>query len=231
MNRPALAWADLGRLIEIRILLTFVAVALGLAAFAGLTDEVREGGVLGIDRILLLAFRSPGRLDVPIGPRWVLEAARDVTALGGVTVLMLISIIATVMLLIHARRLHALIFAATVVGAQVLSESIKAWIGRPRPNLVGHLDLVYSSSFPSGHAMMTPVVYLTAAGLLAAGMQRRSERVFLLVGAMLLTAAVGVSRVYLGVHWPSDVLGGWILGSAVAMGATIALHLNAPHKS
>ena len=219
---------ELARLIEARLLLTFVAVAAGLAAFAALTDEVRDGGAFGIDRTLLLAFRLPGQLNVASGPRWVQEAARDVTALGGFTVLLLVSIIATVMLLIHRRRSQAVVFATTVILAQVLSELLKAWVDRPRPMIVSHLDLVYSSSFPSGHAMMTPVVYLTLASVLANGERRRREKMLLLGAAVLLTAGVGVSRVYLGVHWPTDVLGGWCLGGAVALAAALVLHRAAP---
>jgi len=220
--------SDLARLVEAQLLLTFIAVAAGIAAFAALTDEVREGGTLGIDRTVLLAFRVPGHLDVASGPRWAQEAARDVTALGGFTVLMLVSIFATAMLLMHRRRLQALVFASTVLLAQGLSELLKALVERPRPTLVSHLDLVYSSSFPSGHAMMTPVVYLTLASILATSERRRSEKILLLGAAVLLTAAVGVSRVYLGVHWPTDVLGGWCLGGAMALAMALALHRTAP---
>ena len=222
--------SDLTRPLEARLLLTFVAIAAGISAFAALTDEVREGGAFGMDRTLLLAFRVSGHLDVATGPRWAQEAARDVTALGGFTVLLLVSTFATAMLLIHRRRLQALVFASTVLLAQGLSELLKAWVGRPRPMLVSHLDLVYSSSFPSGHAMMTPVVYLTLASVLAASERRRSEKVLLLGAAALLTVAVGVSRVYLGVHWPSDVLAGWCLGGSVALAVALALRRAAPHR-
>jgi undecaprenyl-diphosphatase len=205
------------------MLLTMVAVTGALAAFCALVDEVSEGGTGWIDRFVLLAFRVPGHPDIAIGPRWIQEAARDVTALGGFTVLALVSLVATVILLIHGRRLQALVFLATVTLSQLASEVLKIWIDRPRPAIVAHLDLVYSSSFPSGHAMMTPAVYLTLAGILAAGVHRRSEKVLLLGGAALLTIAVGVSRVYLGVHWPTDVVGGWTLGAAVALAAALVL--------
>jgi undecaprenyl-diphosphatase len=143
-------------------------------------------------------------------------------------VLTLVTLLATVMLLIHRRRRQAMVFAGCVLMAQVLSAGLKGWIDRPRPTLVGHLDLVYSSSFPSGHALMTPVVYLTLAGILAAGERRRTEKTLLLGVAVLLTVAVGISRVYLGVHWPSDILAGWILGGAIALLAEIVLHRTAP---
>jgi undecaprenyl-diphosphatase len=223
MMRWGIVFAALRRT-ETRLLLAMVAVAGALAGFAALTDEVAEGGTGRIDRLVLLAFRVPGHLDIAIGPRWVQEAARDVTALGGFTVLTLVTLLATAMLVIHRRRRQALVFLATVALAQVAADVLKTWIDRPRPTLVEHLDLVYSSSFPSGHAMMTPAVYLTLAGILAAGEGRRSEKLLLLGGAALLTVAVGVSRVYLGVHWPTDVLGGWTLGSAIALAAALVLH-------
>jgi undecaprenyl-diphosphatase len=176
--------------------------------------------VSGLDRALLLAFRVPGHPGLAVGPRWLQESARDVTALGGFTVLTLVSVLALIVMLRRGRRREAVVFGATVALAQVLSEGLKGWIERPRPLLVSHLDLVYSSSFPSGHAMMSPAVYLTLAGIMANGARRSGEGALWIAVAALLTTAIGVSRVYLGVHWPSDVLGGWILGGAIAAGAT-----------
>jgi undecaprenyl-diphosphatase len=95
---------------------------------------------------------------------------------------------------------------------------------------VPHLDLVYSSSFPSGHSTLSPIVYFTLAGMVAAGEGRRAQKVILIGAAIVLVLAIGVSRIYLGVHWPTDVLAGWALGTAVAVGATLTLHLLAPHR-
>ena len=113
-------------------------------------------------------------------------------------------------------------FAATVVLAQAASEVLKHLIDRPRPDLVPQHDLVYSSSFPSGHALMAPVVYLTLAVVLTAGEAPPAEMLWPLCAAALVVA-IGVSRVYLGVHWPTDVLGGWALGVGIAIIATIVL--------
>lgn len=216
--------------IEARMLLAFLAIVLAVLGFAALAAEAREGDIFRIDRILLLAFRAPDHLDTPIGPRWVREAARDVTALGGFTVLTLISVCATSMLLVHRRRLQAAVFAGTVIAAQIAATLLKQTVDRARPDLVPHLDLVYSASFPSGHAMMAPVVYLTLAAVLAAGERPRAAKVLLLGGAGLVVVAVGISRVYLGVHWPTDVLGGWALGSAIALAAAIVLVRAAPRS-
>lgn len=223
-------WADLARRVELRVLATVLATAAALWVFLVLAGEVREGETTGFDRHVLLWFRTPTDLAQPIGPRWLQETARDVTALGGFTVLSSIGVSAVILLLMHGRRLQAMIFAGVVIAAQVLIEVLKSILGRARPDLVPHHDFVYSASFPSGHSAMTPVVYLTLAAILAAGEPRRAVRAFLLVAAVLLVIAVGVSRVYLGVHWPTDVLAGWTLGAGIAIAAALALHRAAPKR-
>ncbi len=222
--------AELSRRVEARLLIGCIAITAALAGFAALTAEAREGDISAVDRVLLLMFRSPGDLSVQIGPRWVWESARDITALGGFTVLLLVAVFATALLLMHGRRRQALVFAAVVAMTQAASEILKLLIARPRPALVAHYDIVYSSSFPSGHAMMSPVVYLTLAAVLAAGASSRRVKVLLLGSAAALVAAIGVTRVYLGVHWPTDVLAGWALGSAIALAASYALVLAEPSR-
>ncbi len=176
-----------------------------------------------IDLAILLALRVRGDPALPIGPWWLQESARDITALGGFTVLTLVAVTAIALLAIRGRATQAAIFAATVVAAQATSEILKAWLGRPRPPLRLHLDLDYGASFPSGHAMMSAVVYLTLASVMTNGQSRRRGRIPAVAMAMVLIGAIGVSRVYLGVHWPSDVLAGWLLGSAFAVAAALIL--------
>ena len=212
------------RRIEVRTLLPAAALFGGLWAALKIGSEVQEGETGAFDRLILLAFRRPGHLDQPIGPRWVQESARDVTALGGFTVLTLVTLAAVAVLVIYRRKLQALVFGSAVVIAQLAAEGVKAVVARPRPDLVSHFDLTYSSSFPSGHAVMAPVVYFTLAVIVAAGEVRRPARRLMVVGSVLLVIAIGVSRVYLGVHWPSDVLAGWTLGSAIALSAWAVLH-------
>ncbi|HEV7158181.1 MAG TPA: phosphatase PAP2 family protein [Caulobacteraceae bacterium] len=223
---PHLGGSEAG--LEIRLLLGCLAIAGALVGFAALAAEAREGDIGAVDRTLLLIFRVPGDLADPIGPPWVREAARDLSGLGGFTVLTLVTVFATAMLLMHRRRVQALVFAGAVVLAQGASEGLKHLIDRPRPILVPHLDLVYSSSFPSGHALMSPVVYLTLAAVVAAGAESRRVKAWLLGSAILLVIAIGVTRVFLGVHWPTDVLAGWALGSAIALVASYALLRAAP---
>lgn len=218
------------RRVEFRVLLTALGAFIAVWTFLGLTGEVREAETTRFDTAILLAFRRPGDLAVPIGPRWLQESGRDVTALGGFTVLALVIVMAALVLLLQGRRIQALVFLLAVLVGQATAESAKLLIARPRPDLVPHLDLVYSSSFPSGHSAMSPIVYLTLAGIIAAGQSRRAIKVLLLAVAVVLVIAIGVSRVYLGVHWPTDVLAGWTMGTATALIATLVLHATAPHK-
>jgi undecaprenyl-diphosphatase len=215
---------------ELRLLAAGLAAFSAVWGFLSVMGEVREGETARVDAAILLAFRRPGDLATPIGPRWAQEAARDVTALGGTTVLALVAVLAVALLWLHHRRAQAVVFAVAVVGGDLAAQLVKQLIGRARPDLVPHLDLVYSSSFPSGHSAMSPIVYFTLAGLVAAGEGRRAQKVLLVSASLALVLAIGFSRVYLGVHWPTDVLAGWALGTGVAVVATLALHLVAPHR-
>jgi undecaprenyl-diphosphatase len=216
---------------ELRLLLGLTAASVSLWVFLSVMGEVREGDTYILDRSILLALRRPGQLGVPVGPRWLQETARDVTALGGFSVLTLVVTLSVALLLLHRRRFQAAVFAVAVIAGQALAQLTKHLVGRDRPDLVPHLDLVYSSSFPSGHSAMSPVVYFTLAGILAAGEPNRAAKTLLLGVAAALVFCIGVSRVYLGVHWPSDVLAGWAMGTAVALAATLVLHRLAPHRA
>jgi undecaprenyl-diphosphatase len=177
-----------------------------------------------MDRAILLAMRSPDDPADPLGPPWFEEAMRDVTALGGVTFLVLATLSVSAYLAFRQRRRLALLTVATISGAQLVNEAVKDLFQRARPDLVPHGTAPYSSSFPSGHAMMAMVTFLTLALVLGALEPRRRTRAFLLGLAALMAALVGVSRVYLGVHWPTDVAGGWALGASWAFCASLLFH-------
>lgn len=188
----------------------------GIWGFVELADEVSEGDIQSIDETLLLSLRNPADYTDPLGPGWVEELGRDFTALGGVGVLVLISLGALGYLLL-ARRYRAALFASVAVpGGMLLSTLMKVGYDRPRPDLVPHETFVYTASFPSGHAMMSAVTYLTLAALLIRVQPELRLKAYILVQAILLTLLVGMSRVYLGVHWPTDVLAGWTAGAAWA---------------
>ena len=142
---------------------------------------------------------------------------RDFTALGstGVLTLMVLSVAG---FLAMTRKGHAAIFVlVSVVGGMLISQTMKWAFARPRPDLVPHGAEVYTASFPSGHSMMSAVVYLTLGALLARTQSDRAVKVYILTIAVSLTVLVGISRVYLGVHWPTDVLAGWSLGGVWAL--------------
>ena len=194
-----------------------LAVAAGLYAFAKLADAVVEGETRDFDELLLLSLRSPADPSDPLGPRWLEEMMRDFTALGGVGVLSAVTLAVVGFLAMTRRRHAAATVAVSVLGGLLLSHALKWGFARPRPDLVPHGQAVYTQSFPSGHAMMSAVAYLTLGALLARTQPRRRAKLYFLAVAGLLTALVGVSRVYLGVHWPTDVLAGWTVGAGWAL--------------
>ncbi|WP_346795988.1 phosphatase PAP2 family protein [Halomonas sp. Bachu 37] len=201
---------------ELSVLLCVLVVSGGIWGFVALADEVFEGDTQSIDEAILLALRNPADHADPLGPGWVEELGRDFTALGGVGVLMLITLGGLGFLLL-ARRFRAALFTTVAVpGGVITSMLMKAGFDRPRPDLVPHESIVYTASFPSGHAMMSAVTYLTLAALLSRMQSQLRLKAYLLLMAILLTLLVGSSRVYLGVHWPSDVIAGWAAGSAWA---------------
>ncbi|WP_157270182.1 phosphatase PAP2 family protein [Azohydromonas aeria] len=202
---------------EPRVLAALLAAAAGLWLFMALGDDIGEGETHALDRALLLALRNPADPADPLGPRWFESFMRDLTALGshGVLGLLLLGV-ASFLFLAGRRRTAVSVLAACLSGA-LLSDLLKDLFGRPRPDLVPHGAYVLTPSFPSGHALLAALVYLTLAALVARQLTRRRLRLHVMACAVVLTVLVGASRVYLGVHWPSDVLAGWIIGAAWAL--------------
>ena len=189
--------------------------ALAFAAF--LVHDIAQGRALKLDTTLLLALRQPGHLDTPIGPPWLEQSAIDLSALGGFTLLWLLGGATLGFMLYVKRRAEAVWLGASIIGASLLNTLLKLSLHRPRPELVPHLVQVSNASFPSGHAMISAAIYLTIGAMLAEAQSQTSARGYLMAFAALLTILIGCSRVYLGVHWPSDVLAGWCFGSLWAL--------------
>jgi undecaprenyl-diphosphatase len=191
-------------------------VALGAFVFLELADEVGENEIAGLDRALLLAFRDPADISDPLGPTWLEEAVTEITSLGGYPILVAL-VGAVAGYLIVVRKYGPALFVALSTGLGTLvSQLLKMLYERPRPDLVAHLDVIHTASFPSGHATMSAIVYLTLAAMIMRLTDQARVRVYVLSVAILLAVTVGVSRIYLGVHWPSDVAAGWALGTAWA---------------
>jgi undecaprenyl-diphosphatase len=203
-------------ILEAGTLVSILVVAGGVLLFAKLMGMV-PGEPRAFDRAILLTFRNSTDLSDPIGPQWLEIIFRDITSLGGATVLTLMTIAVTGFLLIDAKRGAAILVLGSVIGGVVLSSMLKLGIDRPRPDLVAHLVEEHTASFPSGHAMLSAVVYLTLGGLVSRVERPRRIKIYVLSLAVILTLLIGVSRVYLGVHWPTDVLAGWCAGATWAM--------------
>lgn len=203
--------------LEFPVLLAGLVVAGGLWGFEELMEVARATTPHAFDTEILLAFRQAGQPGVPIGAPWLEGAMRDITSLGSVSVLVLITAATIIYLLLIRRPATAFLIFAAVAGGQALSSLLKVGVDRPRPELVSHLVTETSLSFPSGHAMLSAVTYLTLGSLAARFLPGRTTKVYVLSLAVLTTLLVGVSRIYLGVHWPSDVLAGWCAGFAWAM--------------
>ncbi len=203
--------------IEFSVLVAAIVIAGGLYGFVEMVEVARDATPHAFDNSILLALRQPGNPAVGIGPFWLPDAVRDITALGSGVVLVFIVTATIIFLIVEKQGPAALFVFLSVAGGQVVSSLLKLGIDRPRPEVVPHLAEVHTLSFPSGHAMLSAVTYLTLGALLARITPNRAAKIYVLVLALLLTFMVGASRIYLGVHWPSDVLAGWCAGGVWAM--------------
>jgi undecaprenyl-diphosphatase len=201
----------------LRILVALFISAGALWIFQEVVEDLVFGGANTIDMDILLVLRAPSNPSLPRGPVWLAEFARDVTSLGSIDVLTLVTLATILFLIFAGRRRTALTVASAIFSGVTLNLVVKAIIDRPRPDVLLHAVPTYGSSFPSGHAMMSAIVYLTLAALVSRIVPGVLLKSYIVALAVLVTLLVGASRVYLAVHWPSDVLGGWSLGAAWAL--------------
>jgi undecaprenyl-diphosphatase len=188
-------------------------IVFGAVAFFALAHEMSRGTTQDLDERVMRAVRRADEPGVPIGPVWLQDTARDVTALGGYSVLILLVAMVAGFLHLHGKRGETRFLIGSAISGYLVGMALKAYFVRPRPTVVPQLEMAYQTSFPSGHSMMSAIIYLTLGALLAqyAGNLPRF-RTYFLVCALFLTGIVGLSRVYLGVHYPTDVLAGWTAG-------------------
>lgn len=204
-------------LIEIKLLLIFLTIVAGLLIFISIANEVMEGETQHFDNYILKSLREPNDVSQPVFPAWVTQSMKDITSLGSGTVLVLFSIIVTGYLLLQKKYYWLWLLLIATIGGALIVWGLKEIIGRTRPTVVTHLLEEKSLSFPSGHSMMSAIVYLTQATLLSRIEKNRIAKIFIISIALLLTFLIGISRVYIGVHYPTDVLAGWIAGISWAL--------------
>jgi undecaprenyl-diphosphatase len=202
---------------EFVLLLSVGAILGGILVFVGITDLVLEGDLHQTELQWMKDLRSADDLARPVGPAWLQMVSREVTVLGGGIVLTLITLVVIGYLLIERWYASTLLLVIAVGGGMLLTNVLKGYFDRDRPSVVPHLADSLLQSYPSGHSMMSSVVYLTLAVLLARAMERRRVKVYCVSVALLLSLIVGASRVYLGVHYPTDVIAGWAAGTAWAL--------------
>jgi undecaprenyl-diphosphatase len=195
------------------VVLVVLAIATASAwGFILVATNMLEGDTYAFDRWLLGAMRDAANPAEPVGPRWLEVIARDATALGGFAWLAAATAAIAMYLWLDGKSHMAIFLVAATASGGIMSALLKSLFDRPRPDLVPHLTHVSSSSFPSGHSMLAAVVYVTLGSLLAAVTSRLALKIYVLAVAMLLAIVVGISRIYLGVHYPTDVLAGWLAG-------------------
>ena len=202
---------------EVRLLGSLALVGASVWVFMEIAGRVAEGSIRPFDERILLAMREPGDPSDPLGPHWVEELSRDLTSLGSGGVLILITFASAAYLALQGKSRIMLFVFAAVFGGMILSLLLKDLFARPRPDLISREALPLTLSFPSGHSMSSAVVYLTLGALLARVQPRFRLKAYLLSLALLITILVGLSRIYLGVHWPTDVLAGWTAGAGWAL--------------
>jgi undecaprenyl-diphosphatase len=208
---------------ELAAVVAMLVAAVGVWAFLDIADEVAEGETHAVDQALLLMLRMTDDPTRTVGPLWLRTALMDLTSLGSLAVLALVVLLIAGLFASLRRWRDAAVLIVAAAGGTAISQILKAIFDRPRPEESLRLVEAVNASFPSGHAMMSAVIYLTLGTLVARFARRRRIKLFAFGAGVALTLIVGVSRVYLGVHWPSDVLAGWCVGAAWAMGCWLVM--------
>lgn len=187
-------------------------LAVGVWGFVSIADEVLEGDSHAWDESILLSMRAADDPSDPLGPSWFEEAGRDVTALGSVAALAIFTTAMTGYLALKKQPWVALFVVVSIVAGTGISTALKSGFNRPRPALVPHETQIYTKSFPSGHSAMSSLVYLTLGAVMSRAERDRNTKLFFIAVPITMSLLVGVSRVYMGVHWPTDVAAGWLFG-------------------
>jgi len=202
--------------LELRILLPAFITVVCVLAFIYIASLIILNKTGNFDDWILLSLRDPQNKFQPIGPKWLKETMINITSLGSAAIITLFTIVIVGYLLFQKNYWFIFVILLATIGGAILVFVLKDFFGRERPDLVPHLVYAASYSFPSGHSTMSAVVYLTQASLISKIQKKGSIKTYILIVALILTFLIGISRVYLGVHYPTDVLAGWALGLAWA---------------
>ncbi len=213
---------------NVLVLMVTLVMVLGFLGFAAIALEVREGEHQGIEESVISRLRDPAAPADPRGPEWLIETVRDLSALGGAGVIIFVCLSASGYFALKHRYGALCFLSLATLGGWGLNTALKHFFMRQRPDVVTHLTHVDSWSFPSGHAMVSAIVYLTLGALLAQQTNQMRGKLFILAIAVVMTILVGLSRIYLGVHYPSDVVAGWIAGLAWMCLCWVAARLLSP---
>jgi len=194
---------------ERNIVFAVAVMALAISGFTIVAEETMEGETLRFDNAVLAALRSPSNPAVPIGPDWLLPAAQDITALGGTAVIVLLILCVSGYFVLQKKVHTAMFLITSVAGGTAANLILKEFFSRPRPSAVPHLAHFLHASFPSGHTMISAIVYLTLAAMLAKSTTSLRLKFYFLTVGVTISLLIGLSRLFLGVHYPTDVLAGW----------------------
>ena len=204
-------------------------LAVGAAALASflhiMSETMVEGETRALDLGILEALRRPGQPGVPVGPAWLTEVARDLSSMGSLSVLIFVALVVIGFALVRRRYCAAAMIALSLGGGMGVCQFLKDYFERERPPLAYRLESVVNASFPSGHAMLSAVFYLTLAALLARVQTKQRLKFYVVAVAAVTAGLVGLTRIYLGVHWTTDVLAGWSVGAAWAVACWLASFL------
>lgn len=191
--------------------MALLAVIGGLVfAFIKIGRAVSGNETSGFDETILLALRDAP--DDPIGPPSLTAAVMHISALGSGAVTGLIVLITTLFFVVSKHYRYALLMIACSLGTLAGMALLKDFYERERPTVVTHIDPPGGHSFPSGHSMISAALYMTLAVLIARTLQTRRQRVFVVAMGAIMMMLIGLTRLYLGVHYPTDVLAGWTAG-------------------